>query len=492
MARIRRTRRDFLKTTAVAAGALTILSPDEVFAIVQNGVFVRQNLNNIGPNHPDVVSLKNGITRMRALAPSNCLNWNNWANVHGIGPAPPPGAPASPQWNTCQHGHWWFLPWHRMYLIFFERIIRRLSGNPSFSLPFWDYTAGTAPGNVYPARALPLIFRQPTVGNPLFIPNRNAALNAGGTMAASTVSTAAAMASLVFAGPTGSSNSFGSQQIAAPNHGAVPHGLLETTPHDSVHVAIGGFMGSFGTAARDPIFWMHHCNIDRLWNHWLTLGGGRRNPPSLRWCNQVWSFCNENGQVVGIRVRDVINAQAQLNYRYAGQAAVPTQTCPTGGAITPPIVLDVARGTIRAENKPTTLGAAATRVPVAVPAPARERMRSAAASPTKTLSLRIEGIKVDAPPGVTYEVYVGLPEGQRPDPSSPHFVGVIAPFGFDHAGPEGITVAFTIDAAAGRALQANPANVNVIFVPRGITVGNQERINVTGRVSFTRLRVIEE
>lgn len=491
MARSRRTRRDFLKT-ATAAGALTILSPDEVFAVMQGGVFVRQNLNALGPNSPDVVSLRTGINRMRALPASNCLNWNNWGNVHGIGPAPPPAAPASAQWNTCQHGHWWFLPWHRMYLLFFERTIRRLSGNPSFSLPFWDYTAGTAAGNVYPARALPLIFRQPTTNNPLFIPQRNAALNAGGQMAPSVVSTTVAMASTVFAGPPGSSNSFGSQQIAAPSHGAVTHGLLETTPHDSVHVAIGGFMGSFGTAARDPIFWMHHCNIDRLWNHWLTLGGGRRDPNNSRWCNQVWRFCNENGQVVGIRVRDVINAQAQLNYRYAGQGVVPTQSCPPQAAPAPtPVPLNVNQKTLAVQDAPITLGAAPVRLPVRVAAK-RNDMKGIAASASRSLVLRIEGIKVSAPPGVVYEVYVGLPEGQKPDPASPHFVGVVAPFGADHAGAEGVTAAFPIDTALGRALQSNPDNVQVTFVPRGITVGNQEKIDLTGRVTFTRVRVMED
>lgn len=169
----RRSRRDFLRTTA-AASSLVLLSPKEVLALIQNGIFVRQNVNSLGPNSPDIVAYKAGITKMKGLPAANCLNWNNWANVHGIGPAPPAPAPASPQWNTCQHGHWWFLPWHRMYLLFFERTIRKLSGNAQFSLPYWDYTAGTVAGNVYPARALPLIFRQPTVNNQLFLAQRNA------------------------------------------------------------------------------------------------------------------------------------------------------------------------------------------------------------------------------------------------------------------------------------------------------------------------------
>ena len=37
--------------------------------------------------------------------------------------------------------------------------------------------------------------------------------------------------------------------------------------HNRVHVWIGGDMGP-GTAPNDPVFFLHHCNIDRLWAQW--------------------------------------------------------------------------------------------------------------------------------------------------------------------------------------------------------------------------------
>ena len=37
-------------------------------------------------------------------------------------------------WGWCMHGNWWFLPWHRGYLYFFERIVRKISGDDSFRL----------------------------------------------------------------------------------------------------------------------------------------------------------------------------------------------------------------------------------------------------------------------------------------------------------------------------------------------------------------------
>ena len=48
-----------------------------------------------------------------------------------------------------------------------------------------------------------------------------------------------------------------------------PNGQLESVPHNQVHGYVGGFMGSFDTAGLDPIFWLHHANIDRIWQIWL-------------------------------------------------------------------------------------------------------------------------------------------------------------------------------------------------------------------------------
>ena len=47
-------------------------------------------------------------------------------------------------WNQCQHGSWYFLPWHRIYLGFFEQIVRShvvaLGGPDDWALPYWNYS----------------------------------------------------------------------------------------------------------------------------------------------------------------------------------------------------------------------------------------------------------------------------------------------------------------------------------------------------------------
>jgi len=47
--------------------------------------------------------------------------------------------------------------------------------------------------------------------------------------------------------------------------------------HDSGHVWVGGSMGSIATAPADPVFWMHHAEIDRIWAAWQTTHPGQ-NP----------------------------------------------------------------------------------------------------------------------------------------------------------------------------------------------------------------------
>jgi hypothetical protein len=70
-----------------------------------------------------------------------------------------------------------------MYLYFFERVLRKASGDPDFALPYWDYTNDTvdAPDPATSARKIPSIFVAPTlqtsggqIPNPLFESRRTA------------------------------------------------------------------------------------------------------------------------------------------------------------------------------------------------------------------------------------------------------------------------------------------------------------------------------
>jgi hypothetical protein len=51
----------------------------------------------------------------------------------------------------------------------------------------------------------------------------------------------------------------------------------EPEMHNRVHVWVGGNMGP-GTSPNDPIFFLHHCNVDRFWTLWQFRHPGQNYP----------------------------------------------------------------------------------------------------------------------------------------------------------------------------------------------------------------------
>ena len=70
---------------------------------------------------------------------------------------------------------------------------------------------------------------------------------------------------------------------------------LEFNPHDGVHGSLGGDMAQVGPASRDPIFYLHHANVDRLWAVWNARGNA--NSPEPFWRNFAFNrnFINADG-----------------------------------------------------------------------------------------------------------------------------------------------------------------------------------------------------
>jgi tyrosinase len=206
------------------------------------------------------------------------VHWKQWTKNQTL----PKAQEQATFWAQCQHGTWYFLPWHRMYLGFFEEIVRKtvadLGGPADWALPYWNYNQGLASGK------LPVAFTQTKLpdgsANPLLEPMRDAGNNGQPFLPASDVSLKAAFQDHQFASPTnGAAAGFGGP-VTNFHHSGGSHGALESKPHDLVHVDVGGLMGDPGTAAYDPIFWLHHANIDRLWEVWLKAAAVNKNPPA--------------------------------------------------------------------------------------------------------------------------------------------------------------------------------------------------------------------
>ncbi len=274
---------------------------------------------------PVLEAYARAVARMQARPASDPTSWSFQAALHGSYVGPPSG---SGPWAECQHEGWFFLPWHRMYLYWFERIVRAAvvaDGGPAdFAIPYWNYEEAA------PRNSLPLAFREPTLpdgtANPLSIPaRRQSTVAAGGQLPSSLTSSAAAMATVAFSLPAGI-DSFGGAPVGPSHFRAGGTGQLEQQPHNVIHGAVGGapgtacagrFMSDGNCAALDPIFWLHHANIDRLWEVWLAQGGGRRNPTATAWLDRPFELYDENGAVVSLTPADVLATGSQLDYVYA-------------------------------------------------------------------------------------------------------------------------------------------------------------------------------
>ncbi|MGH3145266.1 MAG: tyrosinase family protein, partial [Rubrobacter sp.] len=394
---------------------------------------VRRNVSDLAPNGARMEAIRDGVREMKRRPATDPTSWRFQANIHGTF-----DTPAQPTWNQCQHGTFFFLSWHRMYIYFFERILRDASGSPNLALPYWKWNT---------TRALPVAFRQPaTSSNPLYESRRAQGINSGAQLPLSAVRTGPAMNLTNFSSRLGSGLSFGGQRVTQPSHFAGPHGALENQPHDGVHVLVGGpggpnqsWMAFPETAARDPIFWLHHAMIDRLWTRWLDQGGGRQNPVNnSAWMDTQFRFYDENGQQVTMRGRDILDTVNQLDYRY-------DDDMPASG-VRVPLVARAEEDAQRDDSIERTLlgesggegmiefGAAPRMVTVDLEyatADKIEALTRAEAVPRKDrVVLNVEGVQFDArSPGVVYEVYLNLPEGTEPDHRSDYYVGNVAFFG---------------------------------------------------------------
>ncbi len=82
-------------------------------------LMVRREISGLAANDPIVTGYAQGVKRMQERHPDDPTSWSYQAAMHGS-----LTTPERKLWNQCQHATWYFLPWHRMFLYYFERIVR--------------------------------------------------------------------------------------------------------------------------------------------------------------------------------------------------------------------------------------------------------------------------------------------------------------------------------------------------------------------------------
>ncbi|TGE00850.1 tyrosinase family protein [Methylobacterium nonmethylotrophicum] len=191
--------------------------------------------------------------RDRFLAALATLNgagtgrYNDFRDMHVGGPP-----------DTEAHGGPGFLPWHRSYLLDFERELQAI--DPEVTLPYWRFDR--AAPNVFTrafmgvANALNQV--QFAAGNPLtgWVASGLPGIDRGRGIGPSTVPSVLGEKQTLALGGT-----------ATPSFGSFR--TMQGNPHGRAHMShVAGWITNPTTAPRDPIFFLLHCNVDRLWAKW--------------------------------------------------------------------------------------------------------------------------------------------------------------------------------------------------------------------------------
>jgi tyrosinase len=392
---------------------------------------VRRNIWTLPSGDRTVQEYAQAVAIMRGRHANDPTSWTYQAAMHGTH-----ARSVQPLWNGCQHGTWFFLAWHRMFIYYFEQIVRaavvQAGGSADWSLPFWDYGAGGQQAT------LPAAFRSPTVSggpNPLFESARAPGINRGLAISPAVASATRALRASRFLGIS----QFGGGVTGVAQF-SNSTGEVENQPHNVIHNAVGGnggLMADPDAAAADPIFWIHHANIDRLWFIWN--GSPRhRNSNDPRWIGQTFSFFDAHGQRVTKTAADVVDVVGQLGYTY--EVAPPARPA---AAAPPPTPEDVVTGPEPPEGEPELVGASDTSVrlvggPASVALQVDPQAHEAALAATgatapQRILLSVEDIEAEQNPGTVYGIYVNLPAGASADVAESHHAGNVSFFGVERA-----------------------------------------------------------
>lgn len=464
-------------------------------------MLIRQNIYDLGDDWAEpILWYARGVNALKARQLNDITSWQFYGAIHGYtrwlwdhhgitlpsdpGPADDENNPK--YLNQCQHQSWYFLPWHRGYLLAFERQIRhsieQLGGpHEAWALPYWNYFEDGR-GFIPPA------FRTQSwpdgaTGNPLFVEQRWGPLATDPTYDLRIDVNLNSLNDRDFSGPgNGGSTGFGGPQTGF-NWSRGENGGVESQPHNVVHGQLGGshptdflpfpppnhqipvpgLMSTPTTAALDPIFWLHHCNIDRLWESWNKFPLGKptinpsdwNNPNEQNWRDgpaatgdRAFAMPNPDGtewNFTPVEMEDI----ATLGYSYDDlTSGMPVQPDIMAARVA---ILGLAQpaslsgGTVMASNKTVELlGSSGSKVSLSGAASQRSGVQLDTQTVLRlTSSLSGEAVQPELPDrvflnlenvrsrtdAVLFKVYVGLQTDADPADNPDNLAGTISLFG---------------------------------------------------------------
>jgi len=500
-------------------------------------------------DNPVLLWYAKGVGAMQARALNDPASWWFFAAIHGeyISESgfpgwgsipPPPQVPTSPlpspsdqdkYWDQCQHQSWYFPPWHRGYLLALEAQIRadviNLGGPSTWALPYWDYFESGQD-------AIPPAFTQQTLpdGSPnaLFVTARYGPNNDGNIFVPIPPVNQGCMSNDLYTGTDAATKppGFGGPQTGF-SHAGGTSGNLENNPHNLVHSFVGGsspdgetwgLMSDPGLAALDPIFYLHHANIDRMWAAWNATP--HDNPTDSNWLNGPTAIGEREfvmpwpGSSSWVYTPQEVNSLDQLDYTYENlsapapapaEAALAKRLTRLGAAAA---VAKAQKGAAVASGKHVEMvgankGALAIKgseasTTVKLDTDVRRKVSASLAAAAETAQpdrvfLNLENIRGTRDASVLY-VYVNLPEGANPSDHPELLAGTVGLFGLrkassqdDKHGGQGLNFVLDITDIFDTLHLKNALNTDSLHVKIVPHQPVPEQANITvGRVSVYR------
>lgn len=404
--------------------------------------FVRKNVYSKDAQK-DLEALEKALEVMRQKDCSDPLSWYYQGGIHWVPDTVINNKLCSSYqypkdkkdgWDNCTHTksgkeaiH--FLVWHRLYIYHFEKIVRKLSGYNDFALPYWGYTNRI---DIIKNRTMPEIFRNHS--SSLYEESRFDSLNKGYPI--SGVGADNLSLTKLF--------KYHFYYLFNKNLNVAPHGAM----HDYIGYGndelkkyfncitqdstLGGLMEQVKSAAFDPIFWVHHSNIDRLWQQWTNIPNGQLvTLEELKEVPWPYVFFDENGKKVEYKIEDVIKILYTMDYDFDDTKVYEKKQEKKEikifnlQSLNPNDTIASKKPNVKIKSKITKLS---------IPNDNKNKNFTLLDNSNQNGKILIMSVKVSftqAPKG-SYQVYLNLPKGENANPESKYFSGFMTFFGADH------------------------------------------------------------
>ncbi|EPS59410.1 polyphenoloxidase [Genlisea aurea] len=266
------------------------------------------------------------IKAMKSLPDDDPRSFKQQANVHCAYCNGAYDQPGGGKIDLQVHNSWLFFPFHRWYLYFFEKILGSLIKDPDFALPFWNWDNPKG-------MTIPPIFLDSN--SAIYDVNRNqahlppAVIDLGLTGNTDPLQVVSNNLTIMYNEMLRGNSSVYDFMGKAYREGDGPNpgpGASERGSHTSVHVWVGDTrtpsgedMGNFYSAGRDPLFYVHHTNVDRMWVLWQYFLPSNKVPDKRitdpDFLNAAFLFYDENAQLTRVTVKDCLD-NLSLGYEY--------------------------------------------------------------------------------------------------------------------------------------------------------------------------------